>query len=184
MVLALAALGCRPSIRVAQPGNTYFERCHAADGDPEVSDARRLECWQAWLDHYTEGQPVERVRHARERIEALVLAVHAPPTPRPAPMDAPDGGAAIAADGGVDAADDGGTPDGSTAAIRPAAGCPARPAARPGVACPSPPDDASGPCAEVCNPRWYACVGRCEAFERRCLDACELEHRTCMAACF
>jgi len=178
MVFALAALGCRPSIRMAQPGNSYFERCYAADQDPEVGDAHRLECWQVWLDHYTEGQSTERVRHARERVEALVLAVHgAPAVEPPTPADA-----------GVAATDDGGAPSpdaGTTAAAGPTPGaCPARPDARVGVACPSPPDDAAGPCADVCNPRWYRCVSRCAGYERRCLDACELEHRTCMAACY
>lgn len=165
----------------------YFERCDAADRDPEVGDAHRLRCWEAWIDHQTEGQPPSKVRYARERIEALVLALHAPPAPPPparggAPSDAgPPTDAAALPDAGQDA-----SPQESGRSPPPplAGGCPARPTALPGVACPSPPERVSGPCADTCDPAWYRCVSHCTQFEHECLDACELEYRTCVGGCF
>ena len=66
-VLLLAA-GCAPSLRMVHRSRAYFERCYAADFDPRIRRTERHACWVAWLDHYTGGQPRERIAYARERV--------------------------------------------------------------------------------------------------------------------
>lgn len=51
--------------------NAYFERCHAADFDTAVRPEVRRQCWARWLQHYTSGQPPDRVDYARHRLAAL-----------------------------------------------------------------------------------------------------------------
>jgi len=51
--------------------NAYFEQCHAADFDSTVTPELRRQCWARWLQHYTYGQPPDRVEYARARIAAL-----------------------------------------------------------------------------------------------------------------
>lgn len=52
-------------------GNVYFEDCYGGDFNPEVSDALREACWNAWLAHYTRHQPAHRIDYAMRRVEAL-----------------------------------------------------------------------------------------------------------------
>lgn len=49
----------------------YFERCFAADFDPSVPVEERRACWQAWLAHYQNWQPPDRVDYVRERLLQL-----------------------------------------------------------------------------------------------------------------
>lgn len=51
--------------------NAYFEQCHGADFDPTVTAELRRQCWARWLQHYTYGQPPDRVEYARARVAAI-----------------------------------------------------------------------------------------------------------------
>jgi hypothetical protein len=66
--------------------NAYFERCHTADFDPEVSVEKRRKCWAKWLEHYTVGQPPERVQYARQRLHALERGETMDPLPGLGPV--------------------------------------------------------------------------------------------------
>lgn len=70
LLTALFVAGCAPSIRMVHRSRAYFERCYAADFDPQIRRTERHACWVAWLDHYTSGQPRERVMYARTRAAA------------------------------------------------------------------------------------------------------------------
>jgi hypothetical protein len=61
--------------------NAYFERCHSADYDPQIQSDLRQACWEAWLEHYTNGQPPEKVEYARRRVRALEEGITVPPLP-------------------------------------------------------------------------------------------------------
>ncbi len=52
-------------------GDTYFERCYAADFDARIAPQQKELCWQAWIAHYTKHQPAHRVDYALRRVEAL-----------------------------------------------------------------------------------------------------------------
>ncbi len=75
------ALACGPSLRMIHESDTYYERCYAADVDPQITVDTRRECWALWLEHYTPGQPPDRVAHARSRLAALEAGEVAPPLP-------------------------------------------------------------------------------------------------------
>ena len=173
-LLALVTLaGCGSSIRLLEQSRTYFERCHAADLDPGVELAVKEECWGRWLEDYSEGQSPEVLTYAQGRKRALSSGGTLPPLPGMGGAEAP----AAPAEGRVELVLES-TPEGSalvSCGVRPEPAAPR---------CPSPPGLDEGPCAEVCNPRWYGCAGQCTAPDRRCLEACEVEYRTCMGACY
>lgn len=64
-------MGCAPSLRMVHQSNAYFEQCHAADFDSTVTADMRQRCWSRWLQHYTHGQPPDRVEYARSRVASL-----------------------------------------------------------------------------------------------------------------
>ncbi len=59
----------------------YYEHCHAADLDPSRSTEERIACWTAWVEHYREGMPPERVLHARRRLAGLEDGLAPAPLP-------------------------------------------------------------------------------------------------------
>lgn len=59
----------------------YYEHCNAADLDPARSTDDRLRCWSAWVEHYHQGMPPERVSHARRRLVALESGITIAPLP-------------------------------------------------------------------------------------------------------
>ncbi len=69
-LLVASLTGCAPSLRMVHRSHAYFERCYAADFDTRVVPTERRACWDAWLAHYTQGQPRERVQYARARLRA------------------------------------------------------------------------------------------------------------------
>jgi len=76
-LLAAGCLGfsliqsCAPSLRMVHEGNGYFEKCYAADFNPQRNDSERDACWNAWLAHYTHHQPAHRIDYAMRRVESL-----------------------------------------------------------------------------------------------------------------
>ena len=122
----------------------YFERCYAADFDARVVPTERRACWDAWLAHYTQGQPRERVQYARARLRAdgapaepLIVADVAP---------------------GPSSTTDATTP---TAPARSATGCDA--VCGPALASCAARCDAADPAA---------CRAACDAEHRACVNAC------------
>jgi hypothetical protein len=71
IAVLVASLGCAPSHRMVHDGNVYFEDCYGGDFNPQVTDARREQCWNAWLAFYTRHQPAHRIDYAMRRVEAL-----------------------------------------------------------------------------------------------------------------
>ncbi|MCB9619316.1 MAG: hypothetical protein H6724_07680 [Sandaracinus sp.] len=123
LVLAWVA-GCGASPRMLHQSEAYYEHCHAADLDPERSNDERIECWTAWLEHYREGMPPERVLHARRRLAGLEDGAAPDPLPDVTPafsatflaLEAAPEATSGASDDATsdDATSDGATPDGAT----------------------------------------------------------------------
>ncbi len=141
-LLTAGLAGCAPSLRMVHRSRAYFERCYAADFDPRVVPAERRACWDAWLAHYTQGQPRERVQYARARLRAD----GAPAEPL------------LLADDATSAATDATTP---ATPMRSATGCDAvcgptlaSCAARCDVADPT-------PCRAACDAEHRACMNAC-----------------------
>lgn len=67
----IAVIGCGPSLRRMHRSEVYFERCYAADFDPNVPIAERRACWQDWMVHWQADQPPDRVDYVRERMLRL-----------------------------------------------------------------------------------------------------------------
>ena len=202
--------GCSPSLRMVHQSNAYFERCHAADFDASVSTEDKMGCWQAWVEHYRAGQPPERVVYARERVAALTQGDILVPLPgmqeaAVGPSYAAttyaaggDEPAAASADSDPPAGADGnggvasplganGQPNGIDPPSAALGGAPIAPhvaAATSRMAPPEPPRVGDPVCANVCEPRWEACVAQCANRPPSCLEACSTEHRTCMGGCF
>lgn len=87
--------------------NVYFERCSAADFDPERSFDERRRCWEAWLEHYGSGQSPLRVEHARNRVAQCREGIAVEPLPDVAlSAVAPVLVASVEQDAGADAAPD------------------------------------------------------------------------------
>lgn len=63
----------------------YYEHCHAADLDPSRSTEERIACWTAWVEHYREAMPPERVLHARRRLAGLEDGLAPAPLPHVTP---------------------------------------------------------------------------------------------------
>lgn len=191
---------------MVQQSATYYERCQAAELNPERTMDERRECWVAWLEHYTTGQPLERVSYAQERRIALAHGEEVAPLPdqvdpghelrssqeastsaapepdgpvegSEAPEAAPDG-----TDSGQAIADpnifrqDEGAPPGRHFSVRTVAPPDEAPV-------PGPPGVVDSPCGSACNPAWYRCAERCHGRSGGCMNACVSHHRQCMGGC-
>jgi hypothetical protein len=146
--------------------HVYFERCHAGDYDPRVANDQRHACWAAWIDHYSDDQPPERVAYARERLGALEEGIAVDPLPGVEPTTRASSTSAFLS---------------SSASSELSTDAP------PEVESDAPPrqaPSAHGACAPVCAPRWDRCVANCAPNASACERACEAEHRTCMRGCY
>lgn len=185
---ALIAIGCGTSLRRVQDSRVYFERCYAADFDARIPLAEKHACWTAWLEHYTDGQPPERARYARERVYAIEHGESVPRLP--------------------------GIPD---VAMGPRQATPmtvsseereivvAEPEPEPEPPPPTTVDDEDMPvprprerrrrvriprtsnqaCAlRACAPAYEACLDRCPEDRDACETACEVELQACARGCF
>lgn len=63
--------GCGPSLRRIHLADAYFERCYAGDRDDRATDPERRACWRAWLGSWRDGQALERIDYAEERLLTL-----------------------------------------------------------------------------------------------------------------
>lgn len=178
--------------------DTYYERCYAADVDPESSMELRQQCWALWLEHYTPGQPPDRVAHARTRLAALEAGVAEPPLPGSIPTTEPSSDDLEALDGGVEEAAQVTERDAETTAAAPTeAGHGPSPAdgTQTGVPRPDSPEVRAGyrspppvrpttACDPVCAAAWDRCLPRCDGRERSCRAACQAQYRACQAGCY
>jgi len=140
--------------------NAYFERCHSADYDPTVQANIRQACWAAWLEHYTGGQPPERLEYARRRLRALEEGITVPPLPG---LPSSALGSSHTASFLVTSSSS------STEQVLPSA-VPQSPAA--------PTADDGAARLEVCAPERVRCRDACDS--AGCHDACIAEYRTCL----
>ena len=165
----------------------YFERCYAADFDPSIPRTERHACWVAWLDHYTSGQPRERIMYARERLvaqgtatDSLLLPgvdVAAPTSDAMRAAHAPTAPPDTALATSVAPVDTDTSAPTETPTQRPV---PTIPPPRP----PAVPHHGSPACAPICDPRFIECAERCDRSNPEpCRDACIAEHRACGNAC-
>lgn len=185
---------CGISPRIAHQGSAYFEHCNAADLDPARSMEQRRECWAAWLEYYAGGQPADRQRYARDRFAALAdgqeLAALGPEDLVSAPGDTPP----VSAPPGI--ADPASAAPPVMSDVTPSGSAEDAGAATPESESrpvePPPPPPLTPPrtqttrraCSAYCEPRWDACVARCQSRDRRgCVEACEAEYRFCSGAC-
>lgn len=211
-VVAALVVGCGPSLRRIHLAEAYFERCYAGDRDALATDVERHDCWRAWLEHYAEGQAIERVDYAEERVITLdpdrraILAIaltedvdEAPSfetavveTPvleasvveTPAPIvEAPVTEAPITHDA-VD-------PPATTELDRARDAEAALEAERAARAAelhrrhrPIAPTTSAPRCAAACEPAWVTCVDACAEGEDACVRACRLSYRTCSRGCY
>lgn len=200
--LASALLACGASPRMVQQSATYYERCQAAELNPVRTLDERRECWVAWLEHYTLGQPLERIGYAQERHIALAHGEEIAPLPdradpghelrssqeedvqiAPVSVDEvlepesdpnPEPTEAIADPDAF--RQDEGAPPGRHFSVRTVAPPDQAPVA-------GPPGTADGPCGTACNPSWYECAEGCSGRSEGCMNACVSRHRQCMGAC-
>lgn len=208
---AVAACGASP--RLVQQSATYYEHCQAAEMNPERTVDERRECWVAWLEHYTIGQPLERISYAQERRIALAHGDEIDPLPdrvdpgfelrssqevaeetRVAESDSDETRLAPAiAESDSDAAGNA-APEAQAIAdppvfrqdegAPPGRHFPVRTVPPPDDApIPGPPGIVDDPCGTVCNPAWYSCADRCNGRAGGCMNACLSQHRQCMGAC-
>lgn len=180
--------GCAPSLRMVHQSNAYFERCHGADFDPTVRPDLRRQCWARWLQHYTYGQPPDRIEYARNRLAALEDGETIAPLPGLARTAVgtsfsasflttsarSDDAAATSGDAVPAELSDDQQREATVGDVPPV---------EPPEELPPPPN-VTGACAGVCTPRWNECVRRCDHRVEGCREACETEHRTCMRGCY
>jgi len=150
--LLMAGLaGCAPSLRMMHRSRAYFERCYAADFDARVVPTERRACWDAWLAHYTQGQPRERVQYARARLRTDGAPAE--------PLFATDALASAAEASPAASSPDSATP--TTPRDEGATGCAAVCGPR-FASCAARCDDADpAPCRAACDAEHRACTNAC-----------------------
>jgi hypothetical protein len=167
LAMGLGGVACGPSVRMVHQSNSYFETCHAADFDPSVRISDKRACWAAWLEHYTDGQPPDRVAYALERLEDL------------------DRGRTLRALPGIRTTMVGTAYTGST--LPSAESGPAEVESRHdanGERPESPSERPISACDRACAPRVERCLSHCRDHANGCRQACEVEERLCSRGCF
>lgn len=182
MWLASVASGCGPSLRGVAQGRVYFERCYAADFDARIPVAEKHACWTAWNEHYTRGQPHERIRYAADRLQAIERgeSVEGLPGLPDSPIGRASAPITVSQSADVE-------PDPEVAPAPPPASVdaeePETPARRRHP--PRLPRASNEECASTaCEARWRVCAEACPAFEGACETACEVELFACARGCF
>jgi len=186
------AAGCAPSLRMVHRSRAYFERCYAADFDAQIRRTERHACWVAWLDHYTSGQPRERIIYARTRVaaqgienDALAMPgvdgasgtatytraahvrVDVAPAPNAAVLDAapgaqPDAIQSASVEVTLSSVDANGTGTSAPMAVTATVRRPRGPPSIPPPPLPAVPRRGSPACSPVCDPRFIVCVELCD----------------------
>jgi hypothetical protein len=147
-------------------GNVYFEDCYGGDFNPQISDAQREQCWNAWLAFYTRHQPAHRIDYAMRRVEALQSGE--PPLELPGITP------------GVSADDSLGTGGGLVTLEGPRAGAEAatrldQHASAAGIA---------HGCQGACSGGETECLGKCPPDVVECRDICKRDRAICMNGCY
>jgi hypothetical protein len=144
-----------------------FERCLALAWEAEARWPKRRRCWSEWLEHYSSGQPRDKVDHARKELAEESPGL-APSAERPTSADAP-------------------TPEptsafvpvpmmATSATVSPVAGAPASALPKPDK-----PPPAASPCERRCDQALAACLSGCKV--PSCEQACTQRHTRCVGRC-
>lgn len=184
-----APLGCGPSFQALYEGDARFEHCYALDANAQAAMSKKAECWKHYDAQYAWSQPVDRVRFARARTQALSVATQMPTDEAlmmAAPGARPDEGRITA-------------PAPTSAYAPPPKVLPVKVEQLPRreVAAPHTPEivDAgvvAGPvpvpapgavCQGACEAQWRSCGGACGNSARAC-EKCTRSYRSCMQQCF
>lgn len=178
----LVASGCGPSLRGVAQGRVYFERCYAADFDARIPIAEKHACWTAWNEHYTRGQPHERLQYATDRLHALERgeSLEGLPGLPDSPIGRTSAPITVSQSAPVE-------PDVSEEAAPPPANVDAEDPETPATRRHPPrlPRASNDTCAvQACEARWRVCAEACPAFEDACETACEVEMYACARGCF
>jgi hypothetical protein len=148
-------------------GDTYFERCYAADFQVRLSQEQKEGCWQAWLAFYTRHQPAHRVDYALRRIEALQNGEPTPELPGSAqtPLVLPP---LASADASIAAPD----PPATTRSLS--------------IISTMEGDAGEVPngCKTYCEGYQSACNARCHEGTLACFHGCEQERTICLHGCY
>jgi len=173
LVLVLTLAACSASLRVGHRNTVFFERCHAADLDPQIRLEDRSACWARWLAHYTAGQPPDRRIYAWERRAALEQGEEMSPilfgdsglvSPNPGPHDENSAGEN-----------------------------PGNPQETEGINISEIQQDSEeisneneirNPCDAICQPRRQHCEEACVDRTRGCIRHCVTEYEFCRGGCF
>ena len=68
-LLATALLcGCGANVSKTYESDVRFERCYSLDWHDGVDPELRRKCWEEWAQHYSEGQPRDRVQFAKRQL--------------------------------------------------------------------------------------------------------------------
>ena len=67
----VTSIACGPSLKKTYESTRSYERCYAADYDPQVSPETRRACWSDWLETHAKDQPPERITFAERRLLEL-----------------------------------------------------------------------------------------------------------------
>jgi len=176
-------LGCGPSLRRVQQSRVYFERCYAADFDPRIPVAEKHACWNAWMEHYTLGQPRDRRDYAEERIYAIEHGESVPRLPGlPEAALGPTRAVTVTAASGP-------TTDPVERAAAPRTAdeeeLPERPRRGHDYTPPVPQTNNPTCATSACESGWQSCLDSCpEHGDDACQTACEVELQACARGCF
>jgi hypothetical protein len=185
LAIPLAA-GCGPNLRSVYESSYEWDRCRTLDDDPGVTNEDRLQCWTAWLESDTSGQPPDRIQHARTRVAALGNGGRAAPpssggvqaeAPR-APSVASGAPASTASEPTPPTVTAGGVARADTSAPPQSGGN--EPAGADGGAGAPP----GAGCASTCRSAWNSCSGACGAGDAACAANCDNSYRDCMRGCY
>lgn len=201
--VALAS-GCGPSLRRIHLADAYFERCYGGDRDARATDPERRACWQAWLASWRDGQAIERIDYAEERVmtldpaRAAILAIALTDESMGGTLAEPDGpegdpaAEAGARDGSMTDAAAGTTADGTASGVPDAEVIASTPSIAPDDGTTSTPDAAAAARAEELHRRHRpltprtsspSCAATCEPTWTGCVDACTEDDDACVRAC-
>lgn len=189
LVVGGAPLGCGPSFQALYEGDARFEHCYALDANAQAPMGKKADCWKHYDTEYAWSQPIDRVRFARARTQALSAAAQMP-TDEALMMAAPG----ARPDEGRITAPAPTSPDAPPPKVLPVKvdQLPRREVASvhtpevvdAGVVAGPVPVPAPGAlCQGVCDAHWRACGGQCGDRARAC-EKCSRTYRACMQQCF
>jgi hypothetical protein len=177
LLIAVAAVGCGPSLRRTEQSDNAFLRCFDMDYQPGRTADEKRDCWGRWLERRVHNQPADKLAYAELRLAELAdgISVPGPPGPPGAFHERPE---AIR-----EAWSEPVPGSGDEVRVEPRAGEGGGEGdAGPDIDLSHPPGDR---CARACRHVFGLCGVRCEArSDPGCRGDCEADYTACMRACF